>query len=200
MSCHVMSCHAFFLKKKKMSRKHSAIQLRPAKGTSKDDLIQILQNCQKCFNLTNKGTNIISHDQLITDIVDKTKPKQCFIVNTQNDWTTTGHWFVLIVYLSNFQRHVILADGLSIVKTNQDVMSNIRLFCRNNGLKLTFIQTRYQRMHSKECGKLALYFVYRLSMYNFHTFMNIHLTMSNTSLKTNELFLLRRVDSHFNVN
>ena len=168
--------------------------------STKQDLTETLKNCSRCYLLTKSGCNIVPFDELNQIHIDSKTKKECFIVNSSNNPDIIGHWFVISIFGGTKKKYAVIADGLSIIKHNRKVMKYINFFCNINKLKLNFINVRYQRPSSEQCGKLSLYFIYRTSMFNYNCFMKFDLLMKNNSLSNNELLLTNRVNNHFSLN
>ena len=166
-------------------------------GFSKNDLINSLSKCQKCYDLTDGGSNIISYKELNHTMLNNVKKRQCYIINTESMNFTPGHWFLLAIYTDSQKRIAILADGLDIVASKFNVMTIIKRFCRRNNLTLTTIKTRYQKLNSKKCGLLSLYFVCRVSFFTCHVFLNFDSEMKSNSITSTERLLLKKVKTHF---
>ena len=166
-------------------------------GTTKQDLILILEKCEKCYGLTNNGLYIIPYGELSKIKLDTKKKKHCLIVNTENNVEYCGHWFLIAIFISKLNRCAVIADGLSLIKSNKNVMDYINFFCKTNNLKLKFIKTRYQHSLSKKCGELSLYFIFRTSVLSYANFLKFDLLMKNNAINTIESMLLKKVSSHF---
>ena len=165
--------------------------------TSKNDLMEILSGCNRCFNSTLKGALVISHKQLphiSLNYLSKLK-NLCLIIHSGTN-NETAHWFNLVIYN---RKTVLLCDGLNQIKTNQEIMSNIASFCRTNRLVFHDFKLRYQTKTSKKCGYLACFFAYKLTSSTFHNFLKFQRMLVQNSVATNEQFMMQRVISHFNL-
>ena len=167
--------------------------------TRKEDLVEILSKRPKCLESTANGKFIISHEQLPSILLTtfKKKPVFNFIVHSQSQNDTAGHWWNLIIFNN---KTLFFLDGLNHVKSQSNVMTNIKKFIKINNLTMHNFSIRYQSPSSKKCGFLACFFIYKSVSSSVINFFKLLLMLKQNSMKTNEEYIFKLVKKYFNLN
>ena len=157
-----------------------------------------LNKCPKCKKLTMNGDLIMSHEHLVNlDITKIKKKKLALIINSENDASIIGHWFVILIW----KKYAIFADGQQKLFSNrEDVMLHIRRFCSKNSLKFINQKLKIQKNRSFKCGFIALFLVAKFSILSFKSFLALRAILNNNSISSNEKFILNFVKRHFRIN
>ena len=144
------------------------------------------------------NANLMSHEHLLNlDITKSKKQKLALIVNSENDASVVGHWFVILIW----KKYAIFADGQQKLSSNRgDVMSHIRKFCSKNSLKFINQKLKIQNNNSFKCGFIALFLVAKFSILSFKSFLALRGILNNNSISSNEKFIINFVKRHFRIN
>ena len=167
--------------------------------TTKEDLTSILSKCPKCFDSTIDGKFIMSYKDLPNIFLNtlNKKPVYNLIINYMATEGNLGHWCNLIVFNN---KSLFLLDGLNQIKSQTEVMSNVKTFAKNNNLTIHNFNIRYQNQSSKKCGFLACFFVYKSVSSSVPKFLRLRKMLLNNSVSTNENYIFNFVRKHFDLN
>lgn len=167
--------------------------------TNKNDLRNVLKTCDKCYESTNKGSNIICHNKLSSMIVDKSSFKKKpfgLIINSSCNSDIIGHWFTCILTKPNL---MIVCDGLNVILKQQSVVKSLKQFCTRNDLKLIDLHVRYQTKNSMWCGFLSIFWISAHSEFSPFKFRRLIECFRRNSIKSNEKYMLNYVYKHFDM-
>lgn len=165
--------------------------------TTNEQIITLLQSCKRCNKLTGNSSHVISHTDLRNFVLPNKKRKKFgFVVNSQPHGSNSiGHWWTVII----FDQFCLVYDGLCSIHKNEDVMKNIRSFCKLNNLKYKNGNLRFQLFDSLTCGWLATFFIAKASILNYYKFQKMITFLRGFSIKTREKIILRFVFRHFKI-
>ena len=159
----------------------------PAYRLSGEDLSNILKNCRLCFNITNKGKQIIDF-KLLSSLQVPKKRKNAIIVHAYQ------HWHLLLI----FKNHCVLVDPLNTVQfVHPDVIQEVLSFCKNNLLFLHLFDCTFQKDSSNICGFLILWTLLKATKLSFSNFMKLKPTILSNNISTNERGMVYAVKNHF---
>ena len=159
----------------------------PAYRLSGKDILNILKNCRLCFNITNKGQQIIDF-KLLASLKIPPKRKNAIILHAYQ------HWLVLLI----FKNHCVLVDSLNTVQfSHPDVIQTVLIFCKNNSLYLHLFNCNFQSKSSNICGLLILWTVLKATKLSFTNFMKLKKTILKNNISTNERGMVHAVKKHF---
>lgn len=173
-----------------------------ANVTSGQDIADLISRCNRCKELTNDATYILSYMHLSTLKLPK-KHKLGIIVNTVEDYSSmVGHWFTLVVYVAdtkeNANNHCLYCDGLNNIESNKpEVLQAIKNFCLMNNLTYTNLDLRCQMQSSQACGFICLFFLGKASLLSLESFVLLRNTMKRNSVQSNETYAISFVRSHY---
>ena len=163
--------------------------------TTGSDIQNALSRCKQCYTMTNDGNYVLFHTELPNITISRKKKKLAFIINTEENSNSLGHWFALLTYSGKV---AVLADSLCIVeKEKPRVMENIKLFCDRNHLSFMSLSHQIQQKHSLKCGFLALHWVARASKLTLRTLLSYKRVLMKHSVRTNEKIALNFAKKHF---
>ena len=164
--------------------------------TTKDDIISSLSKYPKCLDSTIDGKLIISYEELPNILLNTFNKKAVYnlIINSKIKQGKIGHWTSLIVFNSKI---LFLLDGLNEIKSQIQVITNIKTFAKNNNLKIYDFNVRYQKPSSKKCGFLACFFVYKSITCSLPKFLKLRKMLLNNSVSTNENYIFNFVKKKF---
>ena len=169
-----------------------------SKGITTDEqIITLLRSCSRCSKLTGNSSHVISHTDLSNFVLPNDKQKKWgFVVNSQHHGSSSiGHWWTIII----FDRYCLVYDGLCRIHKNDDVMKNVKSFCKLNNLKYKNGNFRFQLFDSLSCGWLATFFIAKASMLNHHAFLKLITFLRGFSIKSREKMILKFVFRHFKI-
>ena len=157
---------------------------------SGEDIRKILKNCKLCYKMISNGKNIYSPSDILSILLPRTK-KIAIILNTHD------HWLCLLIFNN---RACLIVDSLNEVQNWPDVMKNIAIFCKINGLKRFLYNSRFQTNYSQICGSLTCFVIFKFSVLSFLGFLKMRKTFSSNCISSNERAIMRSVRIHFNLN
>ena len=165
--------------------------------TTDQQIIALLQSCNRCSKLTGNSSHVLSHTELAHFVLPNLKKKKWgFVVNSQPYGSNSiGHWWTIII----FDKFCYVFDGLCQIHKNNDVMKNVRSFCTLNNLKYTNGNLRYQLANSLNCGWLATYFIAKASLLKHFAFVKLITFLRRFSLKSRENIILKFVFRHYKI-
>ena len=169
-----------------------------SKGITTDEqIVMLLQSCNHCNKLTGNSSHVISHTDLRNFVLpNDRRNKWGFIVNSKHHGSgSIGHWWTIII----FGRFCLVYDGLCCIHRNEDVMENVKSFCRLNNLKYRNGNLRFQLFNSLTCGWLATFFIAKASILNHYKFQKMINFLRGFSIKTREKIILKFVFRHFKI-
>lgn len=160
----------------------------PAYRLSGTDISNILKHCRLCFNITNKGQQIIDF-KLLTSLKIQKKKKNAIILHAYQ------HWHLILI----FNNHdAVLIDPLNTVQfSHPDVMQTILTFCKENSLFLHLFDCRHQSQTTNICGYLILWSLFKATKLSFSSFMKLKQTILLNNISTNERGMIYAVKRHF---
>lgn len=163
--------------------------------TSTTDLQNILSNCKECQKITLEGKLILPHSELPNIKLKKLgrRIKYCLTVCSKRQGI--GHWFTIIT--DNQTKKAFLLNGLRTVHFNEVLKANINLFCKINNLKLVDLSFPYQKKESLNCGRLAMFMVYKAHSTSTKKFLAFRKMMLNNNDTTNEIHMIKEMKKHF---
>ena len=170
-----------------------------SKGITTDEqIIMLLRSCNHCSKLTGNSSHVISHTELSNFILPNNKRKKWgFVVNSQHYGSgSIGHWVTILI----FDRICLVYDGLCKIQKNDNVMRNIKSFCKLNNLTYKNGNFRFQLQNSFSCGWLATYFIAKASVLSQYAFLKMITFLRRFSLKSREKIILKFVFRHFKIN
>ena len=170
--------------------------------TSGQDIADLISRCDRCTDMTNGASYILSYVHLPTLKLEK-KRKLGIIVNTVEDNSSVvGHWFALVVYASDTKESThgtcLYCDGQNNIEINKPkVLQAIKDFCFINNLTYTNLDLRCQMQASQACGFICLFFLGKASLLSLESFVLLRNTMKRNSVRTNENYAIHFVRSHY---
>ena len=144
------------------------------------------------YKIINKGTFIISYDNLKKIKLTYYKNKAAIIINSLSSKNLEsgeiGHWTLILIE----HKTACFIDSLNIVY-NTDLLFQraIQSFCQKYGLKLYLWNLKTQNNKSNACGFQILYFIHFFAQKNIMQLHKLRNRLKNFSLLEKEKYILK---------
>ena len=167
--------------------------------TTDENIKNLLKQCKQCFASTLNGNLVLPYNKLET--LNVSKLKYTLILNTNSSDNVTGsvgHW--LVYHVNVLSKLSIIHDSLNeIERCHQDVLLQIRLFCKKNNLKLIILGLVTQRKENLNCGLHSLWFTHKCHGYNSNALLKLKKVFAPYSVNERERYIMNETLSIFKI-
>ena len=165
--------------------------------TTDKDIKNLLEQCKQCFASTMNGSLVLQYNELET--LNVSRLKYTLILNTNSSDNATGsigHW--LVCHVNVLSKLSIIHDSLNeIERCHPDVLSQIRLFCKRNNLKLVILGLVTQKKQNLNCGLHSLWFTHKCHKYNSNALLKLKKMFGPYSVNERERYIMNEILSIF---
>ena len=165
--------------------------------STNEDIRTILNKCNTCNKTNDYGKLVLLLNELTNYRIETRRSKISIFLNipNENNVTPIGHWILLCINISF--RKCILFDSLA--TTDQNTLTEIKLFCKSNKLTLHVYAARYQNTTSKSCGFLCLFIHYQFSHNKLHSLLKMRRSILSSPVKFVEATMMKKMAQHFHI-